>query len=336
MARRQASEPGVTVLGLGQMGLVCAGVLASTPLDIGVVAPLGRPVRVRVWGRNPAEAATLAQKRVSPRLAHFRLADEVEVCLSLADALRDSRLVVTAIPVQFLRSALTQAAPHLPDGVGVLSVSKGVEEKTMRRPSEIIAETLQATGRDHPDRKPRPIGCLSGPTIAAELSRCLPAAMVAASDDPEFAKQVQALFTTSWLRVYTSSDLVGVELAGAVKNVIAIAAGVLGGLDAGNNSKSALLARGLAEITRLGVAGGLGADVLGDRGRGRFGNELLQPRGPESFVRRSDRSGRERGAVSRSKPVCGGRCGDDQGRDRAGGEVPGGGADRAGGVRGAL
>jgi glycerol-3-phosphate dehydrogenase (NAD(P)+) len=280
MARRQATEPAVTVLGLGQMGLVCAGVLASTPVDIGVAAPLGRPVHVRVWGRNPAEAATLAQKRVSPRLAHFRLADEVEVCLSLADALRDSKLIVTAIPVQFLRSALTQAAPHLPDGAGVLSVSKGIEEKTMRRPSEIIAETLRATGRDHPDRKPRPIGCLSGPTIAAELSRCLPAAMVAASDDAEFAKQVQALFTTSWLRVYTSSDLVGVELAGAVKNVIAIAAGVLDGLDAGNNSKSALLARGLAEITRLGVAMGASAQTFsGIAGVGDLATSCFSPEG---------------------------------------------------------
>lgn len=239
-----------------------------------------RPVNVRIWGRNPSEAAQLAQSRQSPRLAQFLLPERVHVCLQLEEALNKASLVVLAIPVQFMRVALERTASLLPDGAGIVSVSKGIEEGTLLRPSEIIADVLQKTGRDNPDRKPRPIGCLSGPTIAAELSRCLPAAMVAASDDPLFAKQIQAVFTTSWLRVYSSSDLLGIELAGAVKNVIAIAAGVLDGLKAGNNAKSALLARGMAEIARLGAAMGASTQTFaGIAGVGDLATSCFSPEG---------------------------------------------------------
>lgn len=200
--------------------------------------------------------------------------------LDLSDALADASMVVMAIPVQFMRTALEKAAPLLPNHAGIVSVSKGIEEGTLLRPSEIISDVLRRTGRDNPDRKPRPIGCLSGPTIAAELARCLPAAMVAASDDPLFAKQIQIAFTTSWLRVYSSSDLLGIELAGAVKNVIAIAAGILDGLRAGNNAKSALLARGMAEIARLGAAMGASTQTFsGIAGMGDLATSCFSPEG---------------------------------------------------------
>ncbi|MBS0190043.1 MAG: NAD(P)-dependent glycerol-3-phosphate dehydrogenase [Planctomycetes bacterium] len=279
------SLPNVVVLGLGQMGLVCAGVLAS-PADSGATASLAapglfqRPVNTRIWGRNPSEAAQLAQTRQSPRLTQFRLPARVAVSLDLSDALADASMVVMAIPVQFMRTALEKAAPLLPNHAGIVSVSKGIEEGTLLRPSEIISDVLRRTGRDNPDRKPRPIGCLSGPTIAAELARCLPAAMVAASDDPLFAKQIQIAFTTSWLRVYSSSDLLGIELAGAVKNVIAIAAGILDGLRAGNNAKSALLARGMAEIARLGAAMGASTQTFsGIAGMGDLATSCFSPEG---------------------------------------------------------
>ncbi len=277
------SLPSVAILGLGQMGLVCAGVLAGGG-EIGApTVPSGvlqRPVNVRIWGRNPSESAQLAQTRHTPRLSQFTLPTNVRVCLNLADALRGAQFVVIAVPVQFMRVALEQAAPLLPDNAGIISVAKGIEEGTLLRPSEIIADVLRKSGRDNPDRRPRPIGCLSGPTIAAELSRCLPAAMVAASDDPLFARQIQALFTTSWLRVYTSSDLLGIELAGAVKNVIAIAAGVLDGLKAGNNAKSALLARGMAEIARLGAAMGASTQTFsGIAGMGDLATSCFSPEG---------------------------------------------------------
>lgn len=239
-----------------------------------------RPLNVRMWGRNPSEAAQLAQTRRSPRLQHFRLPERVEICLNLRNALINADIVVIAIPVQFIRTALENAAPLLPDGAGLVSVSKGIEEGTMLRPSEIIADVLHRSGRDNPDRKPRPIACLSGPTIAAELALCLPAAMVAASDDPAFACNVQSLFSASWLRVYTSSDLLGVELAGAVKNVIAIAAGILDGLKAGNNAKSALLSRGMAEISRLGAAMGASTQTFaGIAGMGDLATSCFSPEG---------------------------------------------------------
>lgn len=285
-------RPTVAVLGLGQMGLVCAGILAGSG-DTSEAGPpraaggpgmqgglLQRPVHVRLWGRNASEAAQVAQTRRSPRLAHFTLPPGVQVCLQAREALMGADLVIAAIPVQFLRSALTEHAAFIPDHVGIVSVSKGIEEGTLLRPSEIVADVLGRTGRDDPDRRPRPIGTLSGPTIAAELSRCLPAAMVAASDDEAFARQIQVLFTCSWLRVYTSTDLLGVELAGAVKNVIAIAAGVIDGLRAGNNAKSALLARGMAEIARLGVAMGASQQTFaGIAGVGDLATSCFSPEG---------------------------------------------------------
>ncbi|MBX3390788.1 MAG: NAD(P)-dependent glycerol-3-phosphate dehydrogenase [Phycisphaeraceae bacterium] len=270
----------IAILGLGQMGLVCAGVLSAAEQLPAAPGLIRRPANVRIWGRNPSEGAQLAQTRTSPRLHHFKLPEQVKVCLTLEDALRGTNIVVVAIPVQFIRPALERAAPLLPDDAGIISVSKGIEEGTLLRPSEIIADVLRKTGRDNPDRKPRPIGCLSGPTIAAELALCLPAAMVAASDDPVFACQIQSLFSVSWLRVYTSSDLLGIELAGAVKNVIAIAAGVLDGLKAGNNAKSALLSRGMAEIARLGAAMGASTQTFaGIAGMGDLATSCFSPEG---------------------------------------------------------
>jgi glycerol-3-phosphate dehydrogenase (NAD(P)+) len=141
-----------------------------------------------------------------------------------------------------------RVAPHVPRNVPIVSVAKGIENQTLMRPTQIITNVL---GK-------RAVAALSGPNIAAELARYLPATAVAASDDLDLAPRVQAAFSTQWFRVYTNTDLIGTELAGASKNVIAIAAGILDGLSAGNNAKAALVTRGLVEITRLGVA--MGAD----------------------------------------------------------------------------
>ncbi|MDX2131152.1 MAG: NAD(P)H-dependent glycerol-3-phosphate dehydrogenase [Planctomycetota bacterium] len=268
----------MTVLGLGQMGLVCAGTLASPEGGRGEgPGRLDRPVRVRLWGHSGEEAGHIAQSRRSPRLEGFALPDRVEIALRDADALRDTSLIVSAIPVQFSREVWTRLAPLVPPGVPVVSVAKGIETSTLLRPTQVIADVLRAGGRD---TRPRSYACLSGPTIAAELARCLPAAMVAASEDPGLAGDTQRLFGCSWLRVYTHSDLVGVELAGAAKNVVAIAAGVLDGLRAGNNAKSALLARGLAEITRLGVALGAQRETFfGIAGVGDLATSCFSPEG---------------------------------------------------------
>ncbi len=259
----------VTILGCGQMGLVCAGMLTAR----GRASPA--PI-VTIWGHAEDEVAELSQLRRSTRLPDFELDPAVRVALDDASALRDAQLIVSAVPVQHTRSAWARLRPHIPAGAGVVSVAKGIENKTLLRPTQIIAEALG----DDPDGRPRPLGCLSGPTIATELARCLPATMIAASDDPAFADLIQRLFTTSWMRIYTKPDLLGVELAGATKNVIAIAAGVLDGLQAGANAKSALLARGLAEITRLGVAMGASPDTFfGIAGVGDLATTCFSPHG---------------------------------------------------------
>lgn len=257
----------IAILGIGQMGLVCAGVLAGKPgFDL------------VMWGHSIDESGDLTQTRTSPRLKGFTLPDAVRVTHDLKKAVADADLVVSSVPVQFIRDVWTQirATRALPDRAGAVSVAKGIENSTLLRPTQIIADALA----DDPDARPRPLGVLSGPTIAAELARGLPATMIAASDAPGFAADIQRLFSASYLRIYTHEDVVGVELAGAMKNVIAIAAGVLDGLQAGNNAKSALLARGLAEITRLGVAMGASTETFfGLAGVGDLATSCFSPEG---------------------------------------------------------
>lgn len=264
-------EPRVAILGVGQMGLVCSAILA------GARGPIPE---ITLWGHDEVEVGQLARARGSSRLPGFTIPPSARVIASDADALRGATHVVCAVPAQHVGETFQRLARHLPDTARIISVAKGVEVETLRRPTQVIADALRASGRDHPDRGSRPIGCLSGPTIAAELARNLPAAMIAASDDAVLAREIQSLFTTSWTRIYTNPDVVGVELAGAVKNVVAIAAGILDGLDAGNNAKSALLARGLAEITRLGVAMGASPETFfGIAGVGDLATSCFSPEG---------------------------------------------------------
>jgi glycerol-3-phosphate dehydrogenase (NAD(P)+) len=249
------------------MGLVCAGLLAAGP----------HPPEIVLWTHTPDEAGDLTQTRKSPRLGGFQLPDAARVTADLSEAVHGSSLIVTAIPVQYTRSVWQQIGGlDVPTRVGIVSVAKGIENSTLLRPTQVLADCL----RDPPDIAARPLGVLSGPTIAAELARCLPATMIAASDQPDFTRELQILFTTSWLRVYTSEDALGVELAGATKNIIAIAAGILDGLQAGYNAKSALLARGLAEITRLGAALGANTETFfGLAGVGDLATTCFSPEG---------------------------------------------------------
>ena len=256
----------VAILGPGQMGLVAAAVLHDR-------------VSTMLWGHDRKEIDDLAQSRRTNRLPDFHLSEAVHCIRKDAD-IANADFIVSAIPVQFMRSVWTRVAPHVRDGVPVISVAKGIENNTLLRPTQIIADALRKSGKDNPDAKPRPIGTLSGPTIATELAKCLPAAMIAASDDPRLATLTQKLFATSWLRIYTHPDVLGVELAGAVKNIIAIAAGICDGLQAGNNAKSALLARGLAEIVRLGTAMGASQQTFfGIAGVGDLATTCFSPEG---------------------------------------------------------
>jgi glycerol-3-phosphate dehydrogenase (NAD(P)+) len=256
----------VTILGCGQMGLVCAEMLSRS----------AHPVEVTMWGHAAEEVGELSQMRRSSRLPDYELDPSVRIALTDEAALKGATLIVSAVPTQHTRGAWERLRAVVPADAAVVSVAKGIENGSLRRPTQVIAEALS----DDPDGRPRRLGCLSGPTIATELARCLPATMIAASDDPAFAEDLQRLFTTSWMRIYTNPDLLGVELAGAMKNVIAIAAGVLDGMQAGSNAKSALLARGLAEITRLGTAMGADSETFfGIAGVGDLATTCFSPHG---------------------------------------------------------
>ncbi|MBO6512568.1 MAG: NAD(P)-dependent glycerol-3-phosphate dehydrogenase [Phycisphaerales bacterium] len=265
--------PKVCILGIGQMGLVCAGALTLPDPQGAGVEPRAQ---VRMWGYDDNENGVLAQTRKSDRLPGFELPPNVRIALSDPEALEDADIVINAIPVQFIRSVWERIGPLVPSGASVISVAKGIENDTLMRPTQIIADVLQ----DDPDAKPRALGCMSGPAIATELAACLPATMAAASDHPGFSETIQKLFSTSWLRIYTNPDLIGVELAGATKNVIAIAAGIIDGLGAGFNAKSALLARGLAETSRLGQAMGASTTTFyGIAGAGDLATTCFSPEG---------------------------------------------------------
>jgi len=250
------------IVGDGQMGLVLADALVE------------RGVPVRLWGPFPEDMETLAATRRSRRLADFVLPEEVEVTADDTAALDGAAWIINAIPTQFIRRVWQRLGEHAPPGVPVLCVSKGIENETLLRPTQVIADVL---GRPAAERS---MCALSGPTVAAELARRLPATMVAASEDPALAGAAQDLFNVPWLRVYRHDDLTGVELAGATKNVIALAAGMVDGLGVGDNAKSALLARGLAEIARLGAALGAKVDTFfGIAGVGDLATTCFSPCG---------------------------------------------------------
>jgi glycerol-3-phosphate dehydrogenase (NAD(P)+) len=256
----------IAVLGPGQMGLVCSGLLVERS-------------KVLLWGHDAKELDALAQSRRSPRLPGFVLPATV-ACTSKPQDLARADMIISAIPVQYSRTVWRTLGKHAAPRAGVVCVAKGIETATLLRPTQVIADALRSAGVDHPDAPARPIATLSGPTIATELAKRLPAAMIASSDDEAFARLVQHTFATWWLRIYTNPDVLGVELAGAVKNVIAIAAGICDGLQAGNNAKSALLARGLAEIVRLGVAMGASPETFfGIAGVGDLATTCFSPEG---------------------------------------------------------
>jgi glycerol-3-phosphate dehydrogenase (NAD(P)+) len=233
----------VSIVGGGQMGLVMADALVA------------QGHAVRLWSRLEDGADELASTRQTGLLPEFRLHETVEVVWDDKRALDGASIIVCAIPTQFIRAVFTRLRWDASRRAIVVSVSKGIEIETLLRPTQIIAEVLGDV-QEYPSH---PMCALSGPTIAAELAQRLPAAMVAASIDESVAERVQDMFSAPWLRIYRHHDLIGVEMAGATKNIIALAAGMIDGLGIGSNAKSALLARGLAEIARLGAA--LGATV---------------------------------------------------------------------------
>jgi glycerol-3-phosphate dehydrogenase (NAD(P)+) len=203
--------------------------------------------QVRLWSARPETGLLLRERRENVgQLPGIRIPDAVVLTTDPGEAIRGADCLIVAIPTAFLRSALARLIPFADSSIPVVSLVKGVEIGTFRRPSEIIAEVLG----------PQRVAVVSGPSHAEEVARGLPTSLVAACPDASLAGWVQARLGGERLRVYTNSDLVGVELSGALKNVIGIAAGICDGLKFGDNAKAALLTRGLAEMTRFGVAHG--------------------------------------------------------------------------------
>ena len=225
----------VTVIGNGGMGTVCALILCSKGKE------------VTMWGHDSDELAEMECARENVRyLPGYKIPPSLTFEANDKKALANAELVVNAVPCQFVRSVFTRLRATVPHSIPIASVTKGFERETLLRPTQILSEILGQ--RDYV--------VLSGPTIADEIAQQLPATITAAAMSNEAAVMVQELFSCDYLRVYTNDDVIGVELAGAVKNVIAIAAGIVDGLGAGDNAKAALVTRGLAEIRRLGEAMG--------------------------------------------------------------------------------
>jgi glycerol-3-phosphate dehydrogenase (NAD(P)+) len=228
------------VLGAGSWGTTFAKVLADAGCS------------VTLHARRPELVAAIAATRENvDYLPGVRLPDGVRATGDAAEALDGADVVVLAVPSQALRGNLTEWAPLLPDDASLLSLMKGVELGTTKRMSEVICEVTGA-GADR-------VAALSGPNLAREIAEEQPAATVIACTDTDRAEALQAVCHTRYFRPYTNPDLVGCELGGAVKNVIALACGVAAGLGFGDNTRASLITRGLAETARLGMA--LGADV---------------------------------------------------------------------------
>lgn len=235
--------PMVAVLGGGSWGTALAWIVG------------GKGTPVRLWFRDPEQAVQAATTRRNERyLPDLALPHSIEPTSEFEGCLRDASLIVVAVPTSAVRPTLTSLLPHLNGAPPILLAAKGLERDTGRRLTEVAQEVLGASAAR--------VAVLSGPNLAGEIVAGMPAATVIAGTDEVTLRDMQHTFSTPFFRVYTNTDVAGVELGGALKNPIAIAAGISDGLGFGNNTKASLLTRGLAEITRLGVAAGASASTF--------------------------------------------------------------------------
>jgi glycerol-3-phosphate dehydrogenase (NAD(P)+) len=214
--------------------------------------------RVRLWVHEKDVCETIARQRVNEKfLPGQTIPAGVTPCNDLAESLEGAAIVVSVMPSQHCRRLFEQMRPHLRAETMIVSATKGLEENSLLRMTEVIAQMIKGNN----PRVPR-IGALSGPSFAVEAARGDPTAITIASQDTELGRLVQQEFSNASFRVYTNEDPIGVELGGALKNTVAIAAGICTGLGLGHNSVAALITRGLAEMTRLVVACGGKAETM--------------------------------------------------------------------------
>jgi glycerol-3-phosphate dehydrogenase (NAD(P)+) len=240
----------VAVIGAGSWGTTVAAIVSAH-------AP------TTLWGRNPAIVEAVASRHENPEyLPGIALPEHLRATTDLAEACVGAQVLIMAVPSHGFRAVLERAAPYVDVEAPVISLAKGIENETLLRMSEVVLEVL-------PHHDPDRVAVLTGPNLAVEIAEGQPAASVIACRDPDTARRLQLLCSSSRFRVYTNPDVVGCEIAGALKNVIAIAAGAAAGLGYGDNTQAALITRGLAELARLGSAlGGAAMTFAGLAGLG--------------------------------------------------------------------
>ncbi len=228
----------VAVIGAGSFGTALAFVLGS------------KGYSTRLWGRDAEQARAINELHENVRyLPGAKLPDTIVGTTSLAEALEGVDLVISAIPSQAARVVLVEAAAHLPDGVPIVTAAKGIEEGTLLVPTDVLEAVL-------PERFHPYVAAISGPSFAREIVAGCPTAVTVAAHWGRVAKRVQEAFSSKTFRIYTSPDVIGVQLGAALKNVMAIGAGIVDGLGFGHNARAAVITRGLAEMTRIAVAKG--------------------------------------------------------------------------------
>ncbi len=262
----------VAVVGAGSWGTTVAHLCAHN-------------TATTLWARDPQVAAAIRQRHENPRyLPGFELHPDLDASDDLAEVVGSSDLVVMGVPSHGFRRVLVDLRPHLRPWVPVVSLAKGLEQGTRRRMTELVEEELPG----------HPAGVLTGPNLAKEILAGGAAASVIAMTDPTIAERLQGVFHTEMFRVYTNTDVVGAELGGALKNVIAIASGMADGLGTGDNTRAAVITRGLAEMTRLGVAlGGRPETFAGLAGMGDLIATCISPQSRNRHV--GEQLGRGRG-----------------------------------------
>ncbi|QDV37255.1 NAD(P)H-dependent glycerol-3-phosphate dehydrogenase [Tautonia plasticadhaerens] len=249
----------IAILGAGGMGTAMAVLLARSGLG------------VRLWARSPGFVDEVRRTRENARyLAGIPLPEPIDLTSDAGHATRGAGLILVAVPSAHLRATLRAIAPEVPPGTPAVSVVKGIERETFARPSRIIRDELG----------PRPVAILSGPSHAEEIARGLPTSVVVAGEDAGLNLLVRDALNTDRFRVYSNPDAIGVELGGALKNVIGVAAGVCDGLGFGDNAKAGLVTRGLAEMSRFGTSlGARPATFLGMAGVGDLITTCFSPFG---------------------------------------------------------
>jgi len=228
----------VAVVGGGSWGTALALVLAKNNHE------------VSLWCFKEEEADSIISNRENTRyLPNIKIPQSIKVTCNISEAICNASIIVLVVPSFSIRENMMNMLPFLEEGQAIVSASKGLEEGTLLRLSEVIEEVAPMCK----------VGVLSGPTHAEEVAKEMPTACVASSKDAVLAKTIQEIFMTPYFRIYTNEDIIGVEVGGALKNVIALAGGIIDGVGYGDNAKAALMTRGMKEIARLGVY--MGADI---------------------------------------------------------------------------